>query len=234
MHKNATKCNKTLSKWCKNKHGASKIIDTFETYQWEILDTEAAASEGGLRGRLYGERRGSGDGCSLQSCGWRGADDPGAANAWRKPNSGLAGGSNLGAVRWFFWAKAQRFGANGGDACGCRNPLDGAVVVTFSAPKLWVKTLDHCGLDGGGALRHYSLGGVVAELWFHSVPVRCLRSSFGLSCLYFFYLDLLCKGVSPSPCIGSAVVALFIKRGKNLFRAKKNSRIIRFFSSYAA
>jgi hypothetical protein len=32
MHKNATKCNKTLSKWYKNKHGASKIIDTFETY----------------------------------------------------------------------------------------------------------------------------------------------------------------------------------------------------------
>jgi hypothetical protein len=33
MHKNATKCNKTLSKWCKNKHASSKIIDTFETYQ---------------------------------------------------------------------------------------------------------------------------------------------------------------------------------------------------------
>jgi hypothetical protein len=33
MHKNAMKCNKTLGKWCKNKHGASKIIDTFETYQ---------------------------------------------------------------------------------------------------------------------------------------------------------------------------------------------------------
>jgi hypothetical protein len=33
MHKNATKCNKTLSKWCKNKHGASKIIDMLETYQ---------------------------------------------------------------------------------------------------------------------------------------------------------------------------------------------------------
>jgi hypothetical protein len=32
MHKNATKCNKTQSKWCKNKHGASKIIDTFEMY----------------------------------------------------------------------------------------------------------------------------------------------------------------------------------------------------------
>jgi hypothetical protein len=33
MYKNATKCNKTQSKWCINKHGASKIIDTFETYQ---------------------------------------------------------------------------------------------------------------------------------------------------------------------------------------------------------
>jgi hypothetical protein len=32
MYKNATKCNETISKWCKNKHGASKIIDTFETY----------------------------------------------------------------------------------------------------------------------------------------------------------------------------------------------------------
>jgi hypothetical protein len=33
MYKNATKCNKTQSKWCNNKHGASKIIDTFETHQ---------------------------------------------------------------------------------------------------------------------------------------------------------------------------------------------------------
>jgi hypothetical protein len=32
MHKNATKCNKTQSKWCINKHGTSKIIDMFETY----------------------------------------------------------------------------------------------------------------------------------------------------------------------------------------------------------
>jgi hypothetical protein len=33
MHKNATKCHETLSKWCKHKHGASKIMDTLETYQ---------------------------------------------------------------------------------------------------------------------------------------------------------------------------------------------------------
>jgi hypothetical protein len=33
MHNSATKCNETIGKWCKNKHGASKIIDTLETYQ---------------------------------------------------------------------------------------------------------------------------------------------------------------------------------------------------------
>jgi hypothetical protein len=36
MHKSATKCNETVGKWCKNKHGASKIIDTLETYQGGI------------------------------------------------------------------------------------------------------------------------------------------------------------------------------------------------------
>jgi hypothetical protein len=35
MHKSATKCNETLGKWCKNKHGASKIIDTLQTYQFD-------------------------------------------------------------------------------------------------------------------------------------------------------------------------------------------------------
>jgi hypothetical protein len=32
VHKSATKRNETVGKWCKNKHGASKIIDTLETY----------------------------------------------------------------------------------------------------------------------------------------------------------------------------------------------------------
>jgi hypothetical protein len=40
MHKSATKCNETVGKWCKNKHGASKIIDTLETYQWDATVTE--------------------------------------------------------------------------------------------------------------------------------------------------------------------------------------------------
>jgi hypothetical protein len=37
MHKSATKCNETIGKWCKNKHGTSKIIDTLETYQARML-----------------------------------------------------------------------------------------------------------------------------------------------------------------------------------------------------
>jgi hypothetical protein len=42
MYKNATKCNETLGKWCKTKHGASKIIDTFETYQLALKCTGIA------------------------------------------------------------------------------------------------------------------------------------------------------------------------------------------------
>jgi hypothetical protein len=47
MHKSATKCNETIGKWCKNKHGASKIIDTFETYQGPYLIHEV------IPGRAY-------------------------------------------------------------------------------------------------------------------------------------------------------------------------------------
>jgi hypothetical protein len=42
MHKNATKCNKTQSKWCINKHGSSKIRDTFETYHTSSIDGTTA------------------------------------------------------------------------------------------------------------------------------------------------------------------------------------------------
>jgi hypothetical protein len=45
-------------------------------------------------------------------------------------------------VRIFFRAKAQRISANGGDACGCCNPLEGTVLVILPALHLRVKTLD--------------------------------------------------------------------------------------------
>jgi hypothetical protein len=47
MYKNATKCNETFGKWCKNKHGASKIIDTFETYQQAISKRRRSISPQG-------------------------------------------------------------------------------------------------------------------------------------------------------------------------------------------
>jgi hypothetical protein len=48
MHKSATKCNETVGKWCKNKHGASKIIDTLEMYQRApFIGEEGVAPMGG-------------------------------------------------------------------------------------------------------------------------------------------------------------------------------------------
>jgi hypothetical protein len=44
MHKNAMKCNEILSKWCKNKHGASKIMNTFETYHRGLTKIEQGQS----------------------------------------------------------------------------------------------------------------------------------------------------------------------------------------------
>jgi hypothetical protein len=45
MHKSATKCNETIGKWCKNKHGASKIIDTLKTYHRASKATQHAGQE---------------------------------------------------------------------------------------------------------------------------------------------------------------------------------------------
>jgi hypothetical protein len=45
MHKSATKCNETIDKWCKNKHGASKIIDTLEMYHTPRNIQEVQASK---------------------------------------------------------------------------------------------------------------------------------------------------------------------------------------------
>jgi hypothetical protein len=41
------KCNETQGKWCKNKHGASKIIDTFEMYQTYAQSSAEWIEDGG-------------------------------------------------------------------------------------------------------------------------------------------------------------------------------------------
>jgi hypothetical protein len=53
MYKNATKCNETIGKWCKTKHGASKIIDTFETYHRSCSRSRAGS---GLFARMRSSR----------------------------------------------------------------------------------------------------------------------------------------------------------------------------------
>jgi hypothetical protein len=60
MHKNATKCNETIGKWCKNKHGASKIIDTFETYQRQraTASTEELGGSSSEASRSRSSRKG--------------------------------------------------------------------------------------------------------------------------------------------------------------------------------
>jgi hypothetical protein len=58
MHKSATKCNEILGKWCKNKHGASKIMDTLETYQ-RASGPSGSRVDGGVSRCVFGKVIGS-------------------------------------------------------------------------------------------------------------------------------------------------------------------------------
>jgi hypothetical protein len=64
VYKSTTKCNETLGKWCKNKHGASKIIDTFETYQ--CVEQPVSGFQGKIGGHP-GEGAGRGEGAAMQA-----------------------------------------------------------------------------------------------------------------------------------------------------------------------
>jgi hypothetical protein len=66
-------------------------------------------------------------------------------------------------------------------------------------------------------MRRYPLGGVVVEPRYRLVSFHCFRR-FGFSVFSFLYLWSACKRFSSPPCIGSAVMVLFIKRGESLFR----------------
>jgi hypothetical protein len=48
-----------------------------------------------------------------------------------------------------FRVKAPHFGANGGNVCRCRKPLEGVTVGTLPVLGLQVKTLDSHGIDNG-------------------------------------------------------------------------------------
>ena len=47
-----------------------------------------------------------------------------------------------------FWVKSMCSGVNGGDACGCHNPIGGVVLVNFLVTGLRAKTPDHLKVHG--------------------------------------------------------------------------------------
>ena len=106
----------------------------------------------------------------------------------------------------FFRAKALRFRANGGGACGYRIPLESAIVGSLAGLGLRVKTLNLFGLDGDKLCR-YPLEGIVVEFRFPSGMFWCLRWQIWCSICFYFSLYLICfvKGFLSSCCIGSAV-----------------------------
>jgi hypothetical protein len=83
-----------------------------------------------------------------------------------------------------------------------------------------VKTLDHFGLGDGGRIASLPSCGVV---WSSGRLRSCFDVFGGKSsffCTFLFIFGLLCKRISSSLCIGSAVVTLFIKLGESLFRGQ--------------
>jgi hypothetical protein len=127
-----------------------------------------------------------------QAAGYPGVDGASAISSPRSRFGGWARGQRtvlgIGRVQGFFRAKAQRFGANDGDACGCRNPFAGAVVVTFAMLGLRVKTLT-LRSRRRRRVRRYPREGVVVEP--RSPWSRC--GDFGGKpwlFLYFYYYFL--------------------------------------------
>jgi hypothetical protein len=70
---------------------------------------------------------------------------------------------------------------------------------------------------GSGEVRRYSLGGAIVDPRFSPLSGGCLRWQVVVFRVFLVYLDLLCKGVPPSPCISSIDMDLFIKRDESLF-----------------
>jgi hypothetical protein len=172
------------------------------------MASDVAAAVVSLFGHVHGVERTVGD---------PGVGDTSSLAAPRGLTRGQRAAEFSGAEREFFWAKAQRISANGGDACGCRNPFGGVVMVILPALRLRVKTLD-LAVSTAPPLCVVTLLGASSwspdTTWYRTFVFVDLI----FLCFLFFIFDLLCKRFSSSPCISLAVVALFIKRGENLFR----------------
>jgi hypothetical protein len=81
-----------------------------------------------------------------------------------------------------------------------------------------VKTLVHLGLSDSGMWRHITLSR--ASLWSSATASSCSGVVSDKFCflLFFIYLSLIFfVRLFPSLCVGSIIVALFIKRVKSYF-----------------
>jgi hypothetical protein len=119
------------------------------------------------------------------------------------------GRSDLSSVREGL-AKAWHFDGNGGDACRYRNPLGGTVAATYTALGLQVKTLDLLGLNVGGGCVATLLRALFWSSDFSQTFVDVFSGKSWFFLYFLVYFDLLCKRISSSPCIGSAVVWLYL------------------------
>jgi hypothetical protein len=111
-----------------------------------------------------------------------------------------------GAVRGFLQAKAQRFSANVGDACGCRFPLEGVVEAILPMQRLRVKTLDLV-VSTAATLCVVTLLGALS--WSpDTTRVSLFFVVLVFLCFSFFIFDLICKRFSSPSCIIGPLIAI--------------------------
>jgi hypothetical protein len=152
------------------------------------------ASEGGVRGWLYGGKCG----CTvvvsfIRPWGWRGGDDGGF---WCCRRFGF-GNSQIVFWKLIWGQRAAEFSAWCADGSGSMLNVSApttmmpAGVVTLLGASLWVSTLGDNprlrGLDCGGAMHCYRLGGVAWSADSTRSRVNVLGGKFGSVFLFVFY-----------------------------------------------
>lgn len=128
-------------------------------------------------------------------------------------------------------AKAQRFGASGGDIRGCHVPGGGVAMVPLLVRWLWVKTLDHLlGLGGGGDVlrdaRHPPKGVVEEPRFLPTVSRRHRRATLDpiLKLLRFWHGTISLTSYSLHGSSLAPLVVLTVRRQDQCSTTERESR----------